>query len=261
MQLFFDAGDQETAGWVADAAGQSLSVIRESWGLEPPADCRIYLMTSWRGFIADSAPWYWWPLIIPTYPLWARRIERTWPYSAAWTQRYGRRVAIGIKPPRLLEVSDKSIGTLIYIEELDIQKKINHYICHELTHACSARLSLPAWLTEGIAMLTVDRFLGKPTIRADTMELVRDSLPKAAPPSYRQLSHLYGRELAYHVVRGYWLVKYLEEVRPGFLRPLFLSPRTARTIEEKISAELGIERAALWNQIDDRLAAYFEERP
>jgi hypothetical protein len=33
---------------------------------------------------------------------------------------------IGIKPPRLLEVSDKSIGVLMFIEEKDVKIKLSH---------------------------------------------------------------------------------------------------------------------------------------
>ena len=190
-------------------------------------------------------------------PFWWFRARRTWPYSAAWTQRYVRRVAIGVKPPRLLEQSDKSIGVHMFVEEKDMKTKVQHITCHELVHACSAYLKLPAWLNEGIATVTVDRFLERPTIREETLELVRGFLPKRAPPTYRELSRMGGETFAYHVVRGYWLVRYLEEKHPGFLRHAFSLRRDSRGIEREIAIELEMEPESFWSEIDDVVVGHF----
>jgi hypothetical protein len=258
IMVVFDSGEQDTAELISDATAKALRLIQESWGLRSPADCRIYVMTLWWGFIFQSAPWSWRILLALTLPFWCFRARRTWPYSAAWTQRYGRRVAIGIKPPRLLESSDKSIGVHMYVEEKETKTKLRHLTCHELTHACSAHLKLPAWLNEGLAAVTVDRYLEKQTIRTDTLELVKSFTPKARPLTYRELARQSGKAFAYHAVRGYWLVRYLEEKRPGLLKRTLSSSRAARTIEEEIAMELGIEPGGLWSKIDDMIAAHFE---
>jgi len=105
--------------------------------------------------------------------------------------------------------------------------------------------------------VTVDRFLEKQTIRTDTLELVRSYLPKGRPPTYRELSHLSGKAIACHAVRGYWLVRYLEEKRPGFLKRIFSSGQVAQTIEEEIAMELGEKPDSLWGKIDDMIVAHF----
>jgi hypothetical protein len=257
ITVVFDPSEQDTAELISDAAAKALSLIQESWGLGRPEDCRIYVMTSWRGFIFQSAPWPWRILLALTLPLWCFRARQTWPYSAGWTQRYGRRVAIGIKPPRLLESSDKSIGVHMFVEEKDAKIKVQHLTCHELTHACSAYLKLPAWLNEGLAAVTVDRYLEKQTIRTDTLELVKSFTPKARPPTYRELARLMGKAFAYHAVRGYWLVRYLEEKHPGSLKLALSSSRVATTIEDDIAMELEIEPGGLWSKIDDMIVAHF----
>jgi hypothetical protein len=190
VTLVFDPGEQDTADLIGGACANAVRLIQQSWGLKTPEDCRIYVMTSWLGFVFQSAPWHWRILLGATMPLWCFRARRTWPYSAAWTQRYGRRVAIGVKPPHLLEQSDRSIGVRMFVEEKDMKVNVQHVTCHELTHACSAHLKLPAWLNEGIATVTVDRFLERRTIREETLELVRGFLPKGAPPTYRELSRM-----------------------------------------------------------------------
>jgi len=256
ITLLFDADEQDTAEVISGACEKAIQLVREGWGLEPPEDCRIYVMTSWLGFVFQSAPWPWRILLGATMPLWCFRARRTWPYSAAWTQRYGRRVAIGVKPPRLLEQSDRSMGVRMFVEEKDMQVNVQHVTCHELVHACSAHLRLPMWLNEGIATVTADRFLARPTIRPDTLEFMRGFLPKGPPPTYRELSRMGGEAIAYHGVRGYWLVRYLEEERPGFLRRMFSLRRDAQAIEREMALQLAMEPESFWGEIDDVMAGH-----
>ena len=252
-------GEQDTVDLIGSACAKAIQLCQEIWGLGPPEDCRIHVMTSWWGFVFQSAPWHWRILLGATMPFWCFRARRTWPYSAAWTQRYGRRVAIGVKPPRLLEQSDRSIGVRMFVEERDMNANVQHVTCHELVHACSAHLKLPMWLNEGIATVTVDRFLDRPTIREETLEFMAGFLPKAAPPTYRVLSRMGIEAIAYHGMRGYWLVRYLEEKRPGFLKRMFSQGRDAKTIERETAIELGMEPESFWSEIDDVVFSHFEK--
>ena len=258
IPIICDPAEQDTADLISSACEQALPLIQNSWGLEAPGDCRVYVMTSWLGFVFRSAPWSWRILLGATLPLWGFRARRTWPYSAAWTQRYGRRVAIGVKPPRLLEQSDKRFGVRMFVQEKDIKTNVRLVTCHELVHACSAHLQLPAWLNEGLATVTADRFLGKRTILSDTLNLVRNHQPKSAPPTYRRLSRMSGEAFVYHAVRGYWLVGYLEEKSPGFLRRMFSQRWDSRTITREIALELGVEPDNFWREIDDMVSDHFE---
>ena len=193
-------------------------------------------------------------------PFWGFRARRTWPYSAAWTQRYGRKVAIGVKPASLLEQSDRSIKVRMFVEEKDMKVNMQHVTCHELVHACSAHLRLPTWLNEGIATVTVDRFLGRPTIRQETLKFIGSFLPKAAPPTYRELSRMGIEAIVYHGVRGYWLVRYLEEEHPGFLKRKFSLRRDLQAIEREMAEELGMEPESFWREIDGVIVGYFERK-
>jgi len=258
ITLFYNPSDLDTVEVICDSSTRALRLIQDNWGIEKPADCQIYVMTSWWGFFFQSAPWFWRILLAVSFPLWGFQARRMWPYSAAWTQRYGHRVAIGIKPPRLLEVSDKSIGVQMFVEEKDTNTKLRHLTCHELTHACSTPLRLPAWLNEGLAAVTVDRYLGKDTIRRDTLDLIRSFEPKGRPPTYRELSHLKANAIAYYSLLGYWLVRYLEERCPGFLKRLFSSSPISRMLESEIAAELGVALDGFWSKIPDVVVAYFE---
>jgi len=257
ISVVFDTGEGDAVDVICEAASRALAVIKDSWGLVKPQDCRIYIMTSWLSFFFQSAPWSWKIFLAITFPLWCFRAQRTWPYSGAWTQRYGRKVAIGIKPPRLLEKSDKSIGKLLFVEEKDTKTKVQHLTCHELTHACSAHLRLPAWLNEGLAAVTVDRYLEKRTIRMDTLELLSSFKPQGSPATYAKLSRSDPQAIAYQSALGYWLVQYLEDVKPGFLKHLFTLPPNPRMIDTGIAAELGIEPEAFWSHIPELIVTHF----
>ncbi len=257
LRIECDPDDAATARVIAGACEEALRLAKDSWGLDPPRDCRLYVMTSWRDFVFRSAPWPWKVMLAIHYPLWSSRVRRTWPISAGWTQHYGRRIAIGIKPPRLLEISDKSVGVLMYVEEKDPIAKVRHLTCHELTHAASAHLRLPAWLNEGLAAVSVDRFMGRPTIRDDTLELIRRFRPKGPPPTYRQLSGVRGEALAYHAVRGYWIVRLLEATQGGFLHGLLSRRRTSREIERRVAEALRLPAADFWSRIDGILGGSF----
>jgi hypothetical protein len=257
VRLFYPIDDTEAADAIAASTDRSLRLAEELWGLASPEDCRIYVMSSWMGFFFRSAPWAWRLLLGATVPLWAPRARRTWPYSAAWTQRYGRRTAIGVKPPRLLAQSDRRIGVRVFVEQSDQLASLKEVTCHELVHACSAHLRLPSWLNEGIATVTVDRLVGRRTIREETLELLRRSDPKGAPPTYRQLSRMDLEAIAYHAVRGYWIVHYLEATCPGLVRRLLSPHQDTSSLEEMMAGELGLPPETFWQQIDDRVATHF----
>lgn len=257
LDIEFNPAEQETAGWIVSASKEIIPLIAKDWGFGPPADCHFYLMTSPVAFFFRSAPWGWRILLGLSFPLWYPRVNRTWSYSAAWTQSYGRRVAIGVKPPRLWEQSDKSIGLLIYEKEEDVRVKVYHLACHELTHACSARLRMPPWLSEGIATLTVERYLQKRIIRSDTLALVRNQQPKGPPPTYRKLLRMDSQSIASHAVRGYWLVRYLEETRPGWLKSKFSLGSFDKLFTSELSSEIGLVEDRFWSEIDEVIVAHF----
>jgi hypothetical protein len=254
-----DPSEQATVDLIGGACAEALQLIQEDWGLSAPIDCRIYVMTSWLNFFFQSAPWPWRIWLALTLPFWSCRARRAWLISAAWTLRYGKRTAIGVKPPRLLEQSDKPFGTRMFMEEKDLPTNIRRVVCHELTHACSANLRLPAWLNEGIATVTVDRSAGRRTILIETLNLIRDHQPKAPPPTYRDLARLSGEDFVYHAVRGYWLVGLIEERCPGFLKHKFAQARQASAIGPEIAIALGMKPETFWREIDAAIIDRFAE--
>jgi hypothetical protein len=146
------------------------------------------------------------------------------------------------------------------VQEQDLNVNIQNVTCHELVHACSAPLRLPAWLNEGIAVFTTDRFMGKPVVRPETLNLVKNYTPKAPPPTYRELSRMDKKAIAYHGIRGYWIVCYMEEKSPGFFRRMFSRRQDMRVPEHEMAMQLGIEEKSFWTDIDEAVVNYFNSQ-
>lgn len=255
LTLFFDREEREAADLIGSACERSVAIMRELWGLEDPGDCRVYVMTSWLRFVFHSAPWPWrlyWAVTLPVRYAYAQKL---WEVAGGWSQRYGQRRAVGVKPPRLLRQAKSAIGQRIFTKR-EIDDSVQHNTCHELVHAFTDHLGLPAWLREGLAMVTVDRFAGTSTVRDETLEVLVGPSPGSWPDKTtadpRHLEHIVSV-----YVRGYWLTRYLAETRPELLRRLLERPQPGRPIEDILAAELGLGGEECWREIDQVVAAYF----
>ncbi len=225
LTICFDPADADSAGLAADACRRTLILLWDRYSLKPPADCRVYIMTSWQQFAFQASPWPWKFLIAATIPIWVFRIGRMWPYVGGWELRFGHRHTVGIKPPRLLATANTSMGNRLFRKVEDPRRKIQHITCHELTHAVTNRLGLPMWLKEGLAMRVVDHFAGEPTMKTESLDFLEDT-PREEDArlgrGWRNLLRLYAR--------GYWVARYLEEAHPGTLGCL---------LEKRLSFPLG----------------------
>jgi hypothetical protein len=258
IKIFNDTSDQDLTAVISSVCADALQVAQESWGLAPPRDCRIHVMTSWQQFYKQATPWYYLPLMLISIPIWGTRAKKIWPLAGAWTQRFANRVVIGVKPPRLLEASNRTVGLILYETETDMRVKMHQLISHELTHACAARLNLPAWLNEGIAFVSMERTTGKRVVRPDTLELLRAEMPRCKPPGYRQLTKMGTQAMAMHSARGYWLVRLLEDTEPGFLKSVFSSHKKTDCIDILMAGLLKLPEESFWQQVDERILAHFQ---
>jgi len=255
LKVFFTAPEHAAAELIGAAAETSARLIREHWGLAMPPDVRLYVMTSWAAPIFHAASWPWKILMGINLPLWGWRARRLWRVAGGWAQPLGRRRLVGVKPPRLIRASDSGLGARIFVPEPDMARKAEQITCHELTHAATAHLKLPSWLNEGLAMLTVDRFVGSPTVQPETAA----ALAHAPDLSRSRRLPQDPDALVYVYVRGYWLTRYFEETQPGLLKSLLTQRHAPAELENRIAAAYGIEQATFWRDLDKTVAAYFEQ--
>jgi hypothetical protein len=254
LTLYYEPSEEAAAELINEACQKSIALIGEHWGLNPPNDCRVYVMTGLLSYMFHSAPWAWRILMGITIPLWYPRLNRLWQIAGGWSQRYGRRSTVGVKPPRLIQSQQGSVGSQIFIS-FPPEERVKHNTCHELVHAFSEHLKLPTWLHEGLAMLTVDYFAGKPTIREDTLQvLARTAEQGSAETSitekqYRELKS--EDEVVYLYVRGYWIARYLDEKNHELLKSMLVRKSSPLVFESDLAQSMGMTRDEFWGKIDD----------
>jgi hypothetical protein len=260
LTLFFGAEEQGTVDLIRQACAKSVRLMKEQWGLDPPKHCRVYIMTSWLGFVFHSAPWPWRVLMAVTLPLWALRARRIWPIAGGWEQRYGQRRTVGVKPPRLLRLADKRMGDRFFIDRENLDERVQGITCHELTHAFTSHLQLPTWLKEGSAMVMVDKFFEEPTVRYETLEMLERSSPKQQRGGRRRLRVGDQDALLELYARGYWLTRYVEETQPGLLKDLLSARCEHKELERTIAAAYGKSLVGFWGEIDEVLVSHFGQK-
>ncbi len=159
-----------------------------------------------------------------------------------------------------MSLGDSSIGDRIFVPQDDARVKVQGVTCHELVHAFSSHLRLPTWLKEGLAMVTVDRLYGRPTVRPETLEALERSSP---------VTGMGGREkgavgdpdgFVYQYVRGYWLTRYLEDTRPGLLEGLLSRRHSHDELEGQVATAYGKGREEFWRQIDREIVSHFTRK-
>lgn len=259
LRLVYHLHDSEAVPPVRQACQRSIELIRASWGLEAPQDCRVYLMTSLLGFTFDSAPWPWKVLLALSLPLWYPRQARLWSAAGGYAQRYGRRYVVGVKPPHLIQTGSRALGDKIFIRENDPIMKIQSITCHELTHAFSAHLQLPPWLKEGLAMVTVDRFFEKPTVLPETLGALA-RLPRQEDFEGSQAARIGSEDaLIQQYIFGYWVTRYLESTRPGMLKELLARGLPSRQIEGEIAAVYDLDQSDLQGKLSALIISHFSQ--
>lgn len=251
LTLYFDAEEEAAANLLGEACERGLDLLRDLWGLEGPAECRMYVMTSWPQVLFHAAPWPWRIYLAVTLPLRYARIQKVWSMAGGWALRYGQRQVIGIKPPRLLRGVDAGLRERVFVRR-EVEDWVQHNTCHELTHACSEHLKLPAWLHEGLAMVTVDRFAGQPTVKTETLGALA-----ARPESHVAVDLSDPDSMVYLAVRGYWITRYLAEVYPGLLREQLTRRQSHEALEGALVAGMAVDPAEFGGQIEDRVVSHF----
>ena len=229
--LYNDAGKSSLDLFV-DACAKAGPLIFETWGLKTPANCKIYIMTSWQSFFFRTLSWpkklicvIAFPLVFPIGYI----ISKRWPKLTGWTAPHCPTCVV--KTPALVELSGRKTGSKMYIQETNSGNIVQVAICHELVHAFSIHLNLPVWLNEGIAMYTADKFAGKTTVKTETLKIIEDYPHKNRSTSYTNLMNGDDDSIIYNYVRGYWLTRYLEHNYPGFIRSLLVNRPSKRKIE------------------------------
>lgn len=207
IQIYYKESQEETANIISANIEPVIKIMSTSWGIKPLSDCRIYIMDDLNKFLLNSSPLHLKPFVLLNMLLAKKRLNYLWQHVGGWGKRYGYRYVIGIKAKELLEASKSNIGEKIFIKEANINDKLRHILCHEIVHSCTSAYQMPSWLHEGLAMVAVDKFLGKQTVKPETMERLKEIKSLDKPESMEDI-----------YVAGYWIVKHLDDHKPEIIQ-------------------------------------------
>lgn len=255
--LYFDREEQDAAEIIEEACQRSIRTITETWGLKPPQDFRVYVMNSWPRCVFLGAPMVYQIILALTTPLWYSRFKLLWTFAGGWAQQYGKRQVVGIKAPRLIEQTPATMGNEIFIEIDDNAEKVTSITCHELTHAFTSHLSLPVWLNEGLAMVTVDCCLNKTTVKPETLDILRASTDKDQHSEKIDLASQDKVQISRIYIRGYWLTRFLYETQPELLKSFLEMRLSSQEIDIKIADVYGVTQNLFWEEIGREVLIYF----
>jgi hypothetical protein len=195
------------------------------------------------------------------FPLMAIRTSALWKYAGGWMYRLGRRRAVGIKPPRLIESADRRIGSKIFVRSDNFTESAQAITCHELMHAFTSHLRLPQWLDEGLATLAQEYYLDRRLVREETLEYLKN-LPGIAPGRYRRSTRAHSpEELIALYAQGYWLARFIDETRPDLIKDLLARRRRSKEIEEILAQAYGINRDRFWEAFLGQVLIYATGAP
>lgn len=253
LQLYYDLEESDVVDDIAFACDRSVQTISKAWQLETPGDCRVYILSSWPRCVFLGAPFRSQLMLGLTIPLWYIEFKKRWLYSGGWSQGYGERQVVGIKSPRLIAEIPEPLGESIFIKEDDLNQKVLSIVCHELTHACSSHLQLPTWLNEGLAMVSAEKCLGKPTILQDTLQLLNRGDINEGTTGELKLKSQTRDEVIHLYVCAYWLTRYLADNYPDLVTALLKEKLGQHKIEALIASVLEIPQERFWRELSRRV--------
>lgn len=258
LSLYYDEEDYEAARLIGAACEKSVQLVRQHWGVAAPADCRVYVMASWPRFLFHAAPGLWKVYLALIYPLIARQARAIWPHAGGWALPIGSRRVVGIKPPRLMETANQSLGEQIFLQNRDSNEKAQTATCHELVHAFIFHLRLPAWLHEGLATLAMEHYLERRIVRADTLEKIAAHSPQSHSSEPEKLRVEQPQALIAIYARGYWLTRYIEETRPELLKALLVKRQSQKEFAEMVASAYGKDSQEFWTEIDSEVKSWYQ---
>lgn len=248
-----------------EAYRRSVSVIGDMWSVDKVRRFNIYIESNYLHVILRIYPWYYYLYYAYTISYRVIKYLKSWKHMGGMAAPGIKKSMLVINTRKFLKRDMENLPKESYIkifkaEFSEKEKYTEMVVCHEMTHIFTGHLSLPFWLNEGIAMLTVDQYFGRQTIGNDTLSHLKHVKQKVRPIDYYKVWELSLRRIGYYYIRAYWMTRYLREAHPDLIDDFVKNRQSDKLIQRKISAALGIKPRALWSNIDRIVYDYYKDR-
>lgn len=247
---------------INDSYNKCVKLFKNHWGLDTPKKMKIYIVDSYLSYIKYhflSSPFYMQTLYILFFPGYIYRWARWWPKSFAWTDQYKMNPVLGIKSIEYFsKPTNNEIGKRVFNKENDIQLKIELSLCHTMLAYLLNQYIYQLWFVDGLCLYSRDLYSSKQIININTLDDLHFSGNSSEPKSLNYVSDSID-DFVYSSIRGYWIIKYIESLKPGFLRSFLSSNESAENIIERISEAINVDSSDFWSLIDSKVYNYFKK--
>lgn len=176
--------------------------------------------------------------------------KEVWRYSPAWAMFY----TVFIKTPNHIQKTDKSRFKLLF-NDISSENRLANIVCHELAHIATRDLRLPIWLSEGVSILTAEKYINIQTVKIDTLNYINltDTLNEFdtifTSKSLKRDITIYSK--------GYWATRFLFENNPNLFYGLLKKQNSERKITKEISAIYQIKGDDFWRSFGRIIYKYY----
>lgn len=233
--------------------------ISSLWKLEKPKNVKIYFINSSIEYIRYSFGYYSFlgKLFLIILPCIFLNFIRIWKEAAGVFVNINSNYFIFLK--KYDENRSSNIGKYIFHRKyINIEEYLKSIYSHELTHVFSEKLKLPQWLNEGLALYSSEIVLDNKIINGKSLELMDEEKTKVNISNLNLKSEI---TRAYKYIKGYWTIKYLNEIYPGFLEKTFKEYK-GKEVVNQIAKKLGIDRKRkkFNKELDGKVYEYFRNK-
>ena len=231
-----------------------VNLIEKLWDIDSKRPTiNIYIFISDFKYILCASNWFFiilrFTILLPHWLLRGRKRWKKWRGVSGFQKK---EPSILIKPMEHYNYyTNKNFFkyTNLYLDNKK-EKIFKSTFCHEIFQVYTHDLKLPAWLKQGLAIITEEYFLDKKMILSKSINLLKE----------KHLDELDEKYSTYILIKGYWTVRYLEEKYPDFLKKTIKKYREEEIVKE-IGKKLGLNinnKDELWEQIDDLLYDHYQ---
>jgi len=238
LQIFYNNNHISEVNIITQYHDEVEDGINNLWELDRPKEVNLYFINSFieyikYSFINNSLLGKLLMVLLPCIYL---DFIRIWKEAAGLFVNIDSKYYIFLR--KYNENRSSKLGKYIFCKrQINSEEYLKSIYTHELTHVFSDKLDLPHWLNEGLALYTSEKIINDKIITNKSLELLNE---KRTIISISDLTLDNEIKMAYSYIKGYWTIRYLNELYPGFITKL-LKKDKGKDVVKKIAKKLGLD--------------------
>ena len=207
IYVFYKKNDREEMLSVFEGIEEELNKIDEILNCSLTKPIRVYFTDSMLSVMLHTTTFAKKMIMLLFLPIWYRKAKKYWNYSKGWLMKNNTLNSVVLKTSDGLE-STVNVEKGLYKEEYvckDNKEEQRRVFLHQYIQVLLSDITKPEWLEEGLSYYTMEKYYGSQFLKSETLEMVQD-MPESSI-----------EDIIYSGIKGYWMVKYIEEEYPNMI--------------------------------------------